>query len=83
MTEVNVQVDEGRLFRLRLERSSASRQDALATIRRTVGCLWTVRIGGAVRGTWRRFQSKAACEAAVKAHYDAALLAAVRGRRKA
>lgn len=75
-------VREGRLLKLRLERSMASRADALASIRPLPSGFWSVRIGGRMRGKTKQLVSRRACEAAVKQHYDAALLAFVRSRRR-
>ena len=75
------QAEEGRLFRLRLERSKAAREDALASVRPVPGGWWQARIGGRMRGRTRRFVSRAAAVAAVQAHYNAALLRFVEQRK--
>lgn len=71
---------EGRLFKLRLERSHAARQAALATIQQNAVGWWEVQVGGAVRGRLVARPTRRACEAVVKQHYDAALFLFVKQR---
>ena len=60
----------GRLFRLRLRRSQAARDDALAGVRRRPDGRWQVRIGGRMRGRTLVFASRQAANEAVGFHYN-------------
>ena len=73
-------VHRGRLFKLRLERSLAAREDALASIRQVPPLgLWQARIGGRMRGVTRTFRSADDARAAVHAHYNRKLMEHVTG----
>lgn len=69
----DAELDRARRFRLRLEKSAAARKAALASICPD-GSWWLVRIGGAQRGRLLRVPTRKQAEAAVKEHYDKALL---------
>lgn len=61
----------GRLFKLKARHNGESRRQAMATIREVPRGTWLVRVGGLVLGTTLTFRSKAACEHAVTAYYNA------------
>lgn len=78
MTEEHELVDLGRLFRLRMRRSLAAREEALSSVRPRPDGRWQARIGGRIRGETRAFVSRAEAERAVHDHYNEAMLAWVR-----
>ena len=64
-------VHRGRLFKLRLERSLAAREDALASIRQVPPLgHWQARIGGRVRGRTVTFLSYNEARTAVHDYYN-------------
>lgn len=70
-------MNRGRLLQLKFRRSREARQEALATIR-PAGGGFVARIGGRVRGAVSWFRTRREAEAAVHAHYTAAMLAFIR-----
>ena len=68
-------------LKLGLRGSHEARQAALASIRSVPGG-WQVRIGGAVRGKFAVFTTRDRAESAVHAHYNAAMMAAIRKERQ-
>jgi hypothetical protein len=72
----------GRLFLLQLARSRAAREDAMSTIRPEPSGWWKVRIGGRMRGTWKRLPTRRAAEDAVHEHYNAALHRTITNTRR-
>jgi len=72
-------VNRGRLFKLKLKRNRAAREDALATVRRRPDGAWQARVGGRVRGRWLVFRSEAEARQAVREHYDRAMFEHVTG----
>lgn len=72
----------GRLFKLRLQRSRAAREDALASVRQLPNGRWQARIGGRMRGKTVQFASRDLAQHAVHTHYDLAMLAFVKENRR-
>jgi len=67
---VDKAVDKWRLWRLKVKRNHAARQDALASVREAPGGYWLARVGGRMRGTTIVAGSRSAAEAMVHAHYN-------------